>query len=73
MSGQRILVVDDEEQILRALRTGLRGAGYEVETAATAESALAEAAMRPPDGGDPRPGAARRDRHRGLPRAPQVD
>jgi DNA-binding response OmpR family regulator len=49
MSGQRILVVDDEEQILRALRTGLRGAGYEVETAATVESALAEAAMRPPD------------------------
>ena len=49
MSGQRVLVVDDEEQILRALRTGLRGAGYEVETAATAESALAEAAMRPPD------------------------
>jgi two-component system, OmpR family, KDP operon response regulator KdpE len=49
VSGQRILVVDDEEQILRALRTGLRGAGYEVETAATAESALAEAAMRPPD------------------------
>jgi len=49
VSGQRILVVDDEQQILRALRTGLRGAGYEVETAATAESALAEAAMRPPD------------------------
>jgi two-component system, OmpR family, KDP operon response regulator KdpE len=49
MSGQRILVVDDEEQILRALRTGLRGAGYEVETAATAEGALAAAAMRPPD------------------------
>ncbi|MGZ4387695.1 MAG: response regulator [Gaiellaceae bacterium] len=49
MSGQRILVVDDEEQILRALRTSLRGAGYEVETAATAEAALAGAAMRPPD------------------------
>jgi len=49
MSGQRILVVDDEEQILRALRTGLRGAGYEVETAATAEGALAAAGMRPPD------------------------
>jgi two-component system KDP operon response regulator KdpE len=47
--GQRILVVDDEEQILRALRTGLRGAGYEVETAATAEGALAAAGMRPPD------------------------
>ena len=49
MSGQRILVVDDEQQILRALRTSLRGAGYEVETAATAEEALAAAAMRPPD------------------------
>jgi two-component system KDP operon response regulator KdpE len=42
------LVVDDEPQILRALRTSLRGAGYEVETAETAETALAAAAMRPP-------------------------
>jgi two-component system KDP operon response regulator KdpE len=45
----RVLVVDDEAQILRALRTNLRGAGYEVDTAATAESALAAAAIRPPD------------------------
>jgi len=45
----RVLVVDDEQQILRALRTGLRGAGYEVETADSVENALAEAAMRPPD------------------------
>ena len=44
-----MLVVDDEQQILRALRTSLRGAGYEVETADTAEGALAAAAMRPPD------------------------
>jgi two-component system, OmpR family, KDP operon response regulator KdpE len=44
-----VLVVDDEPQILRALRTSLRGAGYEVETAETAEGALASAAMRPPD------------------------
>jgi two-component system KDP operon response regulator KdpE len=49
MSGPRILVVDDELQILRALRTSLRGAGYEVETADTAEHALAAAAMRPPE------------------------
>ncbi len=49
MSGPRILVVDDERQILRALQTSLRGAGYEVETAETAETALAAAAMRPPD------------------------
>ena len=49
MSGPRVLVVDDEQQILRALQTSLRGAGYEVETADTAERALAAAAMRPPE------------------------
>jgi len=49
VSPARILVVDDEPQILRALRTNLRGAGYEVFTAATAEEALAEAAARQPD------------------------
>jgi two-component system, OmpR family, KDP operon response regulator KdpE len=49
VNPQRILVVDDEEQILRALRTNLRGAGYDVDTAETAEQALAAAAMRPPD------------------------
>ncbi len=49
MTGTRVLVVDDEQQILRALRTSLRGAGYEVETADTAETALAAAAMRPPE------------------------
>jgi two-component system KDP operon response regulator KdpE len=42
-------VVDDEQQILRALRTSLRGAGYEVETADSVETALAAAAMRPPE------------------------
>jgi two-component system KDP operon response regulator KdpE len=49
VSGARILVVDDEQQILRALQTSLRGAGFEVETADTAERALAAAAMRPPE------------------------
>jgi len=49
VSAGRILVVDDEPQILRALQTNLRGAGYEVFTAATAEGALAEAAARQPD------------------------
>ena len=47
--GGLILVVDDEPQILRALRTNLRGAGYEVETAATAAEALAAAALREPE------------------------
>ena len=45
----RVLVVDDEPQILRALQTSLRGAGYEVETATTGEQALTAAAVRPPD------------------------
>jgi two-component system KDP operon response regulator KdpE len=49
VNGTRVLVVDDERQILRALDTSLRAAGYEVETADTAESALAAAAMRPPE------------------------
>jgi two-component system, OmpR family, KDP operon response regulator KdpE len=49
VTATRVLVVDDEQQILRALRTSLRGAGYDVETADTAEGALAAAAMRPPE------------------------
>jgi two-component system, OmpR family, KDP operon response regulator KdpE len=48
MTG-RVLVVDDEPQILRALRASLRGAGYEVETADTAAGALTAAALAPPD------------------------
>ena len=32
-AGQRVLVVDDEPQILRALGTTLRAAGYDVDTA----------------------------------------
>jgi two-component system KDP operon response regulator KdpE len=46
---QRILVIDDEPQFLRALSTNLRGAGYEVDTASTAAGALAAAPLRPPD------------------------
>jgi two-component system KDP operon response regulator KdpE len=44
-----VLVVDDEPQFLRALVTNLRGAGYEIETAATAAEALAAAALKPPE------------------------
>ena len=46
---QRVLVIDDEPQFLRALSTNLRGAGYDVDTAATAADALAAAPLRPPD------------------------
>jgi two-component system, OmpR family, KDP operon response regulator KdpE len=48
MSG-RVLVVDDEPHILRALKASLRGAGYDVDTADTAEGALTAAALAPPD------------------------
>jgi len=44
-----VLVVDDEPQFVRALATNLRGAGYEVETAASGEAALAAAGLHPPD------------------------
>jgi two-component system KDP operon response regulator KdpE len=45
----RVLVVDDEPQILRALRINLRVRQYEVHTAATGAQALEEAAAHPPD------------------------
>ena len=48
MSNGRILVVDDEPQILRAVQMKLSGAGYAVDTAATAQEALMKASMRPP-------------------------
>jgi two-component system KDP operon response regulator KdpE len=47
--SERILVVDDEPQILRAVRTSLHAAGYDVDVAETAAGALTAAAARPPD------------------------
>lgn len=44
----RVLVCDDEPQILRALRVILRDAGYEAVTAASGEEALDLAAVKPP-------------------------
>ena len=50
MSEQRrILVCDDEPQILRALKVILREASFDVVEAATMEEALDRAAVRPPD------------------------
>jgi two-component system KDP operon response regulator KdpE len=45
----RVLVCDDEPQILRALRVVLREAGFEVDPVATVREALDRAAVRPPD------------------------
>ena len=47
--GQRVLVVDDEPQIVRALKVILRGAGYVTQQAETKQEALDAVAVRPPD------------------------
>jgi two-component system KDP operon response regulator KdpE len=45
----RVLVIDDEPQILRALDINLRAHGYQVHLAATGEEGLASAAAATPD------------------------
>jgi two-component system, OmpR family, KDP operon response regulator KdpE len=47
--GKRVLIVEDEPALLRALRINLRVRTYDVSTAATGRDALAEAGRRPPD------------------------
>lgn len=49
MSLGHLLLVDDEQQILRALRPALTAAGYEVATAETGGEALAYLASEPCD------------------------
>ncbi len=46
----RLLVVEDEPQIRRALSVNLRARGYEIEAAASGEEALERAAADVPDG-----------------------
>ncbi|TMR07257.1 response regulator [Actinomadura soli] len=45
----RVLVVDDEPQLLRALRINLRARDYDVEVAADGTTALRQAGAAPPD------------------------
>jgi len=49
MQKTKILIVDDEPQILRALRVGLLAHGYDVVSAADGEEALDKAATELPD------------------------
>ncbi len=49
MSTPRVLVVDDEPQILRFLKPSLTAAGYDVITVATGADALKAAATNSPD------------------------
>jgi two-component system KDP operon response regulator KdpE len=46
---QRVLVVDDEPQIVRAVKVILRGAGYETQQAESKREALDAVSIRPPD------------------------
>jgi two-component system KDP operon response regulator KdpE len=48
-NATRVLVVDDEPEIVRGLRIVLRDAGYSVEAASTKAEALASVATRPPE------------------------
>src|SRR5689334_5492651 len=48
-NATRVLVVDDEPEIVRGLKIVLRGAGYAVEAAATKAEALSSVATRPPE------------------------
>ena len=47
--ARRVLICDDEPQILRALKVVLGDAGYEVVPAMSAGEALDKASVRPPD------------------------
>jgi two-component system KDP operon response regulator KdpE len=49
MKKTKVLIVDDEPQILRALRAGLLAHGYDVVSAADGEEALDKAATELPD------------------------
>lgn len=49
MSGERILVVDDEPRYLRLIRFNLEAAGYRVVCATTGEEALATLAQQVPE------------------------
>ena len=48
-AGTRVLVVDDDTQLLRALRITLSARGYEVSAAADGTTALAAASRNPPN------------------------
>lgn len=47
--SKRLLIVDDEPNLLRAVAACLRGEGYEVDTARSGEEALVHVAQRLPD------------------------
>ena len=69
--ASRVLIVEDEPALLRALQINLRARGYEVTTATAGQDALSEATAGARRGAA-RPGAARHGRHRRDPRAARL-
>jgi two-component system KDP operon response regulator KdpE len=49
MASERVLIVDDEPQIRRALQTALAGHGYDVAVASDGDSAMTLIGAHPPD------------------------
>src|SRR4029079_7047135 len=49
MASERVLIVDDEPQIRRALQTALAGHGYDVAVASNVDSAMTLIGAPPPD------------------------
>ena len=69
----RVLVVEDDPQLLRAMRITLHARGYDVVTAATGRKALSEAAGAHPGHRRARPRPARPGRRRGDPGPARLD
>jgi two-component system KDP operon response regulator KdpE len=49
VTGERVLVVDDDRSLLRALSIGLRARGYEVATAVTGADGVTQVSLFQPD------------------------
>lgn len=49
MNGQKLLIVEDDQQLTRALRVNLEARGYQVQTTGTGSAALRVLASDPPD------------------------
>ena len=69
----RVLVVDDEPQILRALRINLRARGYDVDVGRRRRRRAAGRRRQPPRPRRARPRPARHGRRRGHPRPARLD
>ena len=72
MAAKRILVIEDEPQMLLGLRDNLELEGYEVVTAADGEDGLAKAISSAPESGAPRHHAPEQERVRRVPRTPRA-